>query len=169
MQHAALAIDDAVSIHAPRFQEAMRRRLRRRVCRRRFQSTPPVSRRRCARWLRTTRWHERFNPRPPFPGGDARSGTHHHHAAAMFQSTPPVSRRRCPRSKRLSSMAHQFQSTPPVSRRRCRCGQFVRFLFICFNPRPPFPGGDAIAGVNIMFVKSVSIHAPRFQEAMRCW
>jgi len=36
-----------------------------------------------------------------------------------------------------------------------------------FNPRPPFPGGDALPVVMDMPLQHmVSIHAPRFREAM---
>ena len=86
---------DLVSIHAPRFREAMR--------------FPDAT---CC--LRTS-----FNPRPPFPGGDAEAS--------------------------LAS----------------------RGRMACFNPRPPFPGGDAL--IILLSARpgdGVSIHAPRFREAM---
>ncbi len=36
-----------------------------------------------------------------------------------------------------------------------------------FNPRPPFPGGDAVAYIGAgVLAPEVSIHAPRFREAM---
>ena len=37
----------------------------------------------------------------------------------------------------------------------------------CFNPRPPFPGGDAQIPENVFVDGDVSIHAPRFREAMQ--
>ena len=156
-----------VSIHAPRFREAMRRRIRRTCSIHQFQSTPPVSGRRCYR-----EDEKRHSPR-------------------SFQSTPPVSGRRCvtqhlpgrgidvsihaprfreamPEGVRRNRLSVLFQSTPPVSGRRCiksvpadvagifvsihaprfreamRRGCSTRLSQRCrFNPRPPFPGGDA--------------------------
>ena len=68
------------------------------------------------------RSHEQcFNPRPPFPGGDA-----------------PAASGWLPRSQR-------------------------------FNPRPPFPGGDAENSTSGDKAIGVSIHAPRFREAMPAW
>ncbi len=37
---------------------------------------------------------------------------------------------------------------------------------VCFNPRPPFPGGDAKLHLTFGLPRLVSIHAPRFREAM---
>ena len=72
-----------------------------------------------ARMHHTTGCPGSFNPRPPFPGGDAR-----------FFS--------CSNSSTSS-----------------------------FNPRPPFPGGDAVEHYRLVVVRKwVSIHAPRFREAM---
>ena len=61
----------AVSIHAPRFREAMHGKFFRYAQFARFQSTPPVSGRRCRRWATRSAAAYCFNPRPPFPGGDA--------------------------------------------------------------------------------------------------
>jgi len=84
-----------------------------------------------------------------------------------FQSTPPVSGRRCCDFQLLRlATSSLFQSTPPVSGRRC--AEEVSASRGCrgFNPRPPFPGGDALPkGRNWQDVQ-VSIHAPRFREAM---
>ena len=40
------------------------------------------------------------------------------------------------------------------------------FRLKCFNPRPPFPGGDALQQGANWEALVVSIHAPRFREAM---
>ena len=37
-----------------------------------------------------------------------------------------------------------FQSTPSVSRGRCTDATGAGFCISCFNPRPPFPEGDAV-------------------------
>jgi len=59
-----------------------------------------------------------------------------------------------------------FQSTPPVSGRRCRGPARGRIHSFGFNPRPPFPGGDAVDRSSRDVDRQVSIHAPRFREAM---
>ncbi len=107
-----------VSIHAPRFREAMRSPGARSMVASGFQSTPPVSGRRCQITRRKCRRVCGFNPRPPFPGGDARD------------------------MMRLISHSSRF------------------------NPRPPFPGGDAEQSRQPEQQSEVSIHAPRFREAM---
>ena len=130
-----------VSIHAPRFREAMPGKYDQRVTFQQFQSTPPVSGRRCPFLGRRQQAAACFNPRPPFPGGDAR-----------LRQAPTKSR--------------SFQSTPPVSGRRCFCFSTFMNSKFCFNPRPPFPGGDAGISRYGKLIKRVSIHAPRFREAM---
>ncbi len=179
-----------VSIHALRFQRAMRHRHR--------------------HWLP---W-QGFNPRPPFPEGDAEGenamcrlyevsihalrfqrAMHHWLAksgqGATFQSTPSVSRGRCSVYADFLTFLTGFQSTPSVSRGRCRGSTRMRFPWASFNPRPPFPEGDAgwlsqqgrqEQGFNprppfpegdalrVAFRRTactVSIHALRFQRAMR--
>ncbi len=42
----------------------------------------------------------------------------------------------------------------------------LRSRLRCFNPRPPFPGGDALYQESGATDFVVSIHAPRFREAM---
>ena len=161
---AALAAVDAVSIHAPRFREAMARSARNHGPRR------------------------GFNPRPPFPGGDEVILIDRE-PVAKFQSTPPVSGRRCflpafERTLKLVSIHaprfreamvrclvcapgnRQFQSTPPVSGRRWVSARPCRTHQRCFNPRPPFPGGDGAGLCRVSAERQVSIHAPRFREAM---
>ncbi len=110
-----------VSIHAPRFREAMPREFLSMMSDVWFQSTPPVSGRRC----------------PPLakPNRPAQS----------FQSTPPVSGRRCKTAPTSTTCTPKFQSTPPVSGRRC-LGKTT---------------------LNDDRFTIVSIHAPRFREAMR--
>jgi len=108
-----------VSIHAPRFREAMRCRPRCGSCRRLC-----------------------FNPRPPFPGGDARRRPAARRRLASFNPRPPFP-----------------GGDACLSARRTRRNT-------CFNPRPPFPGGDAERRVIGHAEMIVSIHAPRFREAM---
>ena len=108
-----------VSIHASCFQKAMRKQIIRGDWKPTFQSTPPVSRRRCqSRSVQTS-------------------------VRILFQSTPPVSRRRCIRAAVLSSRDEWFQSTPPVSRRRCPSHRANHRQIWRFNPRLLFPEGDA--------------------------
>ena len=131
-----------VSIHAPRFREAMPGLVPLATRLPLFQSTLPVSGRRCPR---TTMSCAAIRP---------------------FQSTPPVSGRRCLIGLRLSYGRLGFQSTPPVSGRRCARDRHGSRLHACFNPRPPFPGGDALWLRFEGSAFEVSIHAPRFREAM---
>jgi len=42
----------------------------------------------------------------------------------------------------------------------------ARCFLHSFNPRPPFPGGDAAILKLFNIETGVSIHAPRFREAM---
>ncbi len=110
--------------------------------------------------------NKRFNPRPPFPEGDAKAlleasreqavsihalrfqrAMHNEEtkqlAELMFQSTPSVSRGRCELPPIFSHLydvsihALRFQRAMPAGLR------LVRLLFMGFNPRPPFPEGDA--------------------------
>ena len=133
---------------------------------------------------------ECFNPRLPFPGGDARrqaapadTSRVSIHASrfreamlcepsrrpgrVLFQSTPPVSGRRCAITRPPTRRHTLFQSTPPVSGRRCAQSRTSRAGKRSFNPRLPFPGGDADDQITGLDVKPVSIHASRFREAMR--
>ena len=133
-----------------------------------FQSTPPVSGRRCARSM---------------------SGQS---AATWFQSTPPVSGRRCAEGDLQNLLAHvavsihaprfreaMHASRPgerlprPVSIHAPRFREAMQNLSMffkahcqSFNPRPPFPGGDAAKLASVPILIRVSIHAPRFREAM---
>jgi len=109
-----------------------------------FQSTPPVSGRRCEFSVAKASGNGSFNPRPPFPGGDADSGR------ALEQPAG------------VSIHAPRFREA--MQPRMC-CRQHATNRF---NPRPPFPGGDAEAKLDALYSKLVSIHAPRFREAMRC-
>ena len=132
-----------VSIHASRCREAMLIETRKDQMEKLFQSTPPVAGRRCA--SRHIRRLERicFNPRLPLPGGDAS------------------------RLSRCVARYWLFQSTPPVAGRRC----FAHLARIksshCFNPRLPLPGGDARDVMVNAGDLAVSIHASRCREAMR--
>ena len=132
-----------VSIHAPRFREAMRRAQGRAHPRHRFQSTPPVSGRRCGR---------RQNSAP---------------SSTKFQSTPPVSGRRCHQRPRRPWRAHcRFNPRPPFPGGDAGESRCSNTSPACFNPRPPFPGGDAPVTSPFNYYNDVSIHAPRFREAM---
>ena len=62
-----------------------------------------------------------------------------------------------------------FQSTPPVAGGRCPFGDHLCKRDICFNPRPPLPGGDAFSGNSTVTHEGVSIHAPRCRGAMHCF
>ena len=140
--HAGAGQHRAVSIHAPRFREAMPRWPTCCAGWRMFQSTPPVSGRRCT-----------------LPNPSSAS-------ISLFQSTPPVSGRRCLPKAKTQTADGKFQSTPPVSGRRCRRGSGCVSGPARFNPRPPFPGGDARRRRLLPGDSPVSIHAPRFREAM---
>ena len=133
-----------------------------------FQSTPPVSGKRCPVAGCPACRSTRFNPRLPFPGSDAPRAWVQYLQNKLFQSTPPVSGKRCPRregfsvKQRLVSIhasrfreampyrvidpprVGRFQSTPPVSGKRC-----------------------AGAEIDVPDDSAVSIHASRFREAMR--
>ena len=154
-----------VSIHALRFQRAMRHRHR--------------------HWLP---W-QGFNPRPPFPEGDAEGENAmcrlyevSIHALRFqramqgidpnalslgkFQSTPSVSRGRCRMAIAARQARTRFQSTPSVSRGRCSACRIPAYSLYGFNPRPPFPEGDAGSSHLGAQIQDVSIHALRFQRAM---
>ena len=155
-----------VSIHASCFQKAKHGIATRTGVEAKFQSTPPVSRRRCRRRSVLCCPSARFNPRLLFPEGDAYGVFSGDDPGTLFQSTPPVSRRRCLLKKPHPASSAAFQSTPPVSRRRClrcwrspQCGQG-------FNPRLLFPEGDAGCQLGDEAVLHVSIHASCFQR--RC-
>ena len=75
MQQAGIDIKERVSIHAPRFREAMPSKRRRQDERQhvsihapRFREAMRSSFAMCGTLIGS------FNPRPPFPGGDAFSG-----------------------------------------------------------------------------------------------
>ena len=108
-----------------------------------FQSTPPVSGRRCLWAVVMDQLHDSFNPRPPFPGGDA---TPPKLSAEFYEVSihAPRFREAMPASARRYDSPSMFQSTPPVSGRRCHETHFAQVV-----------------------VHDVSIHAPRFREAMR--
>jgi len=108
-----------VSIHAPRFREAM-----------------PVAN------ATANPAVPGFNPRPPFPGGDASAGS----------ATP--------------SLNSSFNPRPPFPGGDAPPDTSVDTRLPCFNPRPPFPGGDAKPTPATPGTSFVSIHAPRFREAM---
>ena len=155
-----------VSIHALRFQRAMRHRHR--------------------HWLP---W-QGFNPRPPFPEGDAEGenamcrlyevsihalrfqrAMHHWLAksgqGATFQSTPSVSRGRCRGSTRMRFPWASFNPRPPFPEGDAGWLSQQGRQEQGFNPRPPFPEGDALRVAFRRTACTVSIHALRFQRAMR--
>ena len=156
-----------VSIHAPRFREAMP--VRRRQGRRHVLVSIHAPRFREAMQCepchgqsgRTVSIHApRF--REAMPGSWSMAPV-----IKLFQSTPPVSGRRCPAVPHWRPQRHRFQSTPPVSGRRCARWFRSARRAPRFNPRPPFPGGDACRSIRRADWCRVSIHAPRFREAMR--
>ena len=155
-----------VLIHAPRFREAMRGE--------RENALPVID---------VSIHAPRFREAMPLPGLPLRWGQ-------MFQSTPPVSGRRCVASedthRRLTPVsihaprfreAMHFRLTPgmrdalvsihaPRFREAMPGSNPSALQESCFNPRPPFPGGDAASHAMISAGTGVSIHAPRFREAM---
>ncbi|MBS1160264.1 MAG: hypothetical protein H6R15_2683 [Proteobacteria bacterium] len=132
-----------VSIHAPRFREAMRCRPPRpdpgwdvSIHAPRFREAMPLGAHTMKCRLAC------FNPRPPFPGGDAadvdgpdKDGHVSIHA--------PRFREAMRLGKLQAFITGEFQSTPPVSGRRCEFSPAGGPPAARFNPRPPFPGGDA--------------------------
>jgi len=159
-----------VSIHAPRFREAMHDADPiAGTPDYQFQSTPPVSGRRC------------FGRRVAFIGIDGVSIHAPRFREAMpkmalvkayilrFQSTPPVSGRRCPTYESIGASTRKFQSTPPVSGRRCVGGLVSqRHDQIVSIHAPRFREAMRRPDHRVGPVAGVSIHAPRFREAMRC-
>ena len=132
-----------VSIHAPRCRGAMPSgALWIQRPGHLFQSTPPVAGGRCH--LNPAIWQGmyRFNPRPPLPGGDAKSSG----AVSAFDG--------------VSIHAPRCRGAMPgrAARRRSPCTRF--------NPRPPLPGGDASNPADRQTKEIVSIHAPRCRGAM---
>ena len=133
-----------VSIHAPRFRGAM-----------------PA--------LGPTSWRSppSFNPRPPFPGSDARVNTARRVRLCVSIHAPRF-RGAMHGAVIHESLKDEFQSTPPVSGERCQLRQWQdRARNDRFNPRPPFPGSDAVSEITKPVPEWVSIHAPRFRGAMR--
>ena len=134
----------SVSIHAPRFREAMPRAV----------LTLPV-------------WSTCFNPRPPFPGGDAFQDTAAFDALSDVSIHAPRFREAMPGNPARHDRRYVFQSTPPVSGRRCHDWVCAWALLGEFQSTPPVSGrrcqrtASCNAGPD-----RVSIHAPRFREAM---
>ena len=156
-----------------------------------FQSTPPVSRRRCGVFWVEQIVFSGFNPRLLFPEGDASHfsspgwlGIVSIHASCFqkamrgccagwptrcrFQSTPPVSRRRCQiryRQQReirpVSIHASCFQKAMRGSQARSELGRVVSIHASCFQKA--MPALDAYSDC----CRGVSIHASCFQKAMR--
>jgi len=131
-----------------------------------FQSTPPVSGRRCRGQARRAVFKTCFNPRPPFPGGDALR-----YGACKCLSTVSIHAPRFREAMRCVSWrkrhcVHRFNPRPPFPGGDARYGWSIAKSSGSFNPRPPFPGGDAIDGRHARRLLIVSIHAPRFREAM---
>ena len=130
-----------------------------------FQSTPSVSRGRCGTGtaigclgkvsihaLRFQRAMQGIDPNALSLG--------------KFQSTPSVSRGRCRMAIAARQARTRFQSTPSVSRGRCSACRIPAYSLYGFNPRPPFPEGDAGSSHLGAQIQDVSIHALRFQRAM---
>ena len=114
-----------VSIHAPRFREAMISRMLREWC------------------------EGSFNPRPPFPGGDGGPISPECPRTA-FQSTPPVSGRRWQHPTPARSSTRVSIHAPRFREAMARVLAAITGRALRFNPRPPFPGGDALSGINFM-------------------
>ena len=116
--------------------------------------------------MTTRRQSSSFNPRPPFPGGDAIPSVTTRNPLTSFNPRPPFPGGDAPCTRWPHAQPGWFQSTPPVSGRRCGTHGAPPRFGDCFNPRPPFPGGDAAARNFSGYEALVSIHAPRFREAM---
>ena len=131
-----------VSIHALRFQRAMHDSGGDQHHELEFQSTPSVSRGRCyscqSRFVSSTG----FNPRPPFPEGDASFLPSVGWLKRSFNPRPPFPEGDA-NPTIIKWLEHLFQSTPSVSRGRCARFHRPAALNERFNPRPPFPEGDA--------------------------
>ena len=156
----------SVSIHALRFQRAMPIASNGSFHSRQFQSTPSVSRGRCSLQSARVGLPRCFNPRPPFPEGDATPFGTSVTTCESFNPRPPFPEGDAVCNSRMPRRTCRFQSTPSVSRGRCARRAAARLRDDGFNPRPPFPEGDA-EGENAMCrLYEVSIHALRFQRAM---
>jgi len=181
----------AVSIHASRCREAMRRTGGRTQNEYQFQSTPPVAGRRCSGLALMVDDVGTFQSTPPVAGRRCIVPEYHHGYLGVFQSTPPVAGRRCVttvlapsvaarvsihasrcREAMLSGMiasgpASPFQSTPPVAGRRCpRCTAEAKGNSR-FQSTPPVAGRRCInLDAKSRAIAAVSIHASRCREAM---
>ena len=149
---------DLVSIHASCFQKAMQSARRRPGRGPVFQSTPPVSRRRCR--IGTARMNAKqcFNPRLLFPEGDARRALDAR-AGAFVSIHASCFQKAMPAATQTFKCFVLFQSTPPVSRRRCHDPEMrPGGSSTCFNPRLLFPEGDAFQAAQLRF------QPPEFQS-----
>ncbi len=133
-----------VSIHALRFQRAMHDFTRTIEALFKFQSTPSVSRGRCHRLPAQRCVASRVSIHALRFQRAMRRGDLLERRMSKFQSTPSVSRGRCNVAVEGKAGKIMFQSTPSVS--RGRCWKFCKTSMACarFNPRPPFPEGDAL-------------------------
>jgi len=132
-----------------------------------FQSTPPVSGRRCSGRLAGSAQYSRFQSTPPVSGRRCPWVLAKTDDSLRFQSTPPVSGRRCPLLPTLiTSEVNCFNPRPPFPGGDAAFWPRREHGHSRFNPRPPFPGGDACHCDGCCSWKEVSIHAPRFREAM---
>ena len=131
-----------------------------------FQSTPPVSGRRCSVLLSKRPGPSGFNPRPPFPGGDARPESQGWLRQGSFNPRPPFPGGDARAHDEPESAERCFNPRPPFPGGDA-CWLHGRPSQVHgFNPRPPFPGGDARHIACDSEYPEVSIHAPRFREAM---
>jgi len=131
-----------------------------------FQSTPPVSGRRCHLDQRCGIVGQCFNPRPPFPGGDAGRGLVPATATACFNPRPPFPGGDAFHADGALANHLCFNPRPPFPGGDAFSCAGKRQRMVRFNPRPPFPGGDARYRRRLARRFPVSIHAPRFREAM---
>ena len=132
-----------------------------------FQSTPSVSRGRCLRYAPAAPLFEGFNPRPPFPEGDASHPSRLQHGpdvsihALRFQRAMPPGRQ-WPGVWRLVSIhALRFQ------RAMLQMTAQVLAWAVMFQSTPSVSRGRCDAGLRFRVPHHVSIHALRFQRAMR--
>ena len=116
-----VGINIPVSIHAPRCREAMQAAFGGAEQIDQFQSTPPVAGRRCLHRLPQRRRQTSFNPRPPLPGGDARSVSEPTCFTASFNPRPPL-----PGGDALC--AHTYPDVAPVSIHAPRCREAMQRL-----------------------------------------
>ncbi len=68
---------------------------------------------------------------------------------------------------RYKSPVDEFQSTLPVAGERSVSGPWYRLPDVCFNPRSPLPGSEAMQDEERTVFLFVSIHAPRCRGAKR--